>query len=67
MVKPNGMKNAKVPIIETGIASTGINVARQLCRKRKTTRTTKPKASSKVVTTSSIETLTTDTDSKGIL
>ncbi len=29
------MKTANVPIMETGMASTGINVARQLCKKKK--------------------------------
>jgi len=31
IVKPKGMKKMNVPINDTGIASNGINVARQLC------------------------------------
>ena len=54
-----------VPIMDTGIAKIGINVARQFCKKRNTTTTTQPNASSKVITTSSIETLITVTDSNG--
>ena len=39
----------------TGTASTGMTVARQLSRKRKTTRVTRIIASTRVLTTSSIE------------
>jgi hypothetical protein len=37
IVKPSSVKAAKVPTSETGTASIGITVARQFCRKRKTT------------------------------
>ena len=40
MVKPSGMKKIKVPIMETGMASTGIMVDRQSWRKMNTTSTT---------------------------
>ena len=35
MVKPSGINRAKVPMMETGMANTGINVALQLCRNKK--------------------------------
>ena len=38
--KPSSGKSAKAPISETGTVSSGIRVARQLCRKMNTTRTT---------------------------
>ena len=38
--KPSSGKTANVPISETGTAISGISVARQFCRKRKTTRIT---------------------------
>jgi len=53
--------------MDTGIASTGISVDRQFCRKRNTTIVTSSRAISRVVTTSSMDTFTTDTDSKGTL
>ena len=46
--KPSSGKSAKVPISDTGTASSGISVARQLCRKRKTTRITSTIASTSV-------------------
>ena len=46
---------ANVPISDTGTASSGINVARQLCRKIKITNTTSSNASINVCATSSIE------------
>ncbi|MCY1551968.1 hypothetical protein D9M68_883340 [compost metagenome] len=58
-VKPSGIKTRKVPIIDTGIASNGMRVALQFCRKRNTTNTTSNKASTKVCNTSSIEAFTT--------
>ena len=67
IVNPNGMKNPKVPIIETGMARIGIIVARQFCRNKNTTNTTSPSASSNVITTSLIEVSTTETASKGTL
>ena len=45
-------KAAKVPTSDTGTASIGISVARQFCRKRKTTINTSASASKKVWTTS---------------
>ena len=47
---------AKVPTSDTGMASTGISVARQFCRKMNTTSTTSTSASKKVWITSVIET-----------
>src|ERR1700744_1427695 len=67
MVKPSGIKKQKVPNMETGIANTGINVDRQVCRNTNTTIATNPKVINKVTTTSFIETFTTVTDSKGTL
>ena len=43
MEKPKSGKNAKVPMSETGTASSGISVARQPCRKMNTTRITSSK------------------------
>src|SRR6185369_6946151 len=61
-------KNEKnnVPINETGIARTGINVALQFCKNRKTTITTSKSASVKVCTTSLIEAFTTVAVSSGM-
>jgi hypothetical protein len=56
----------KVPMSETGIASTGISVALQFCKNRNTTITTSVSASSNVIITSSIEAFTTETVSSGI-
>ena len=53
--KPSAYMPAKVPTSDTGIASTGISVARQFCRNTKTTSTTSSRASKKVLTTSSME------------
>jgi hypothetical protein len=39
MVKPSRLENMNVPINDTGIANTGIKVALQLCRNKKTTST----------------------------
>ncbi|MNE44230.1 hypothetical protein D3C80_1384480 [compost metagenome] len=58
-VKPSGIKTRKVPMIDTGIASNGMSVALQFCRKRNTTNTTSNRASMKVCNTSSIEAFTT--------
>ncbi len=49
--KPIMSRKAKVPIRATGTAIKGIRVARQLPRKRKTTRITRTNASSRVWTT----------------
>ena len=43
--KPNAAIAAKVPISDTGIASSGIRLARQFCRNSSTTTTTRPIAS----------------------
>ena len=48
-------KAAKVPISDTGTASIGISVARQVCRNSSTTITTSRMASNSVVTTFSID------------
>ena len=47
--------NPKVPIREIGTATTGINVARQLCKDRYTTNTTSTNASNNVLYTSWID------------
>ena len=47
-----------MPISDTGTATTGMNVARQFCRNRYTTRTTRIIASASVMITSSIDTFT---------
>ncbi len=52
--KPRTSITASVAISETGIAIVGMIVARQLCRKTKTTSTTRSSASLKVITTSCI-------------
>ena len=49
MEKPRKGKNAKVPTSETGTAMSGMSVARQFWRKRKTTRITRKVASAMVV------------------
>src|SRR5688572_19227279 len=67
MVNPKGMKKIKVPISETGIANTGIKVARQFCKNKNTTITTNANASSKVITTSRMEASTTVVVSKGTM
>ena len=53
--KPNTCMTAKVPITETGTAISGMIEARQVCRNRMTTSTTRATASSSVCTTASIE------------
>src|SRR5690554_1937871 len=55
IVNPNKFKKKKVPIIATGIAIAGINVDRISCKKIKTTKNTKIKASIKVLTTFEME------------
>ncbi|MCY1533862.1 hypothetical protein D9M68_692110 [compost metagenome] len=59
--KPNTVKNINVPIMDTGMANTGMSVARQLCRKRNTTKVTNMMASIKVMTTELIEAFTIET------
>ena len=46
--KPKASMNAKVPMIDTGTASSGMIDARQVCRNRITTSTTSNTASSSV-------------------
>ena len=53
--KPSIAIPTKVPTIDTGTASTGISVVRQLCRKMNTTSVTSSIASPRVWITSSIE------------
>ena len=47
--KPSSLTNAKAPTSETGIVIAGMSVLRQLCRKRKMTRTTRTMASASVL------------------
>ena len=58
MEKPSAANAPKVPTSEMGTTRTGINVARQLCRKRKTTNTTSTKAMSRVLITSFSDSVT---------
>ena len=67
MVKPSKYKPAKVPINEIGTAIIGISVARQLCKNKNTTNTTKIKASPSVLNTSSMVALTNSLVSYGML
>src|SRR2546426_632685 len=53
--KPSTRMPKKAPMTETGTASTGMSVARQLCRKTNTTSVTSSMASNSVFTTSWIE------------
>ena len=64
--KPSTNMPAKVPMIDTGMAMTGMIIARTLCRNRKTTSTTSVIASTKVMATSSIETSTKRVVSNGM-
>jgi hypothetical protein len=64
---PRAARPRKVPITLTGTARSGISVARQLWRKRKTTSVTSAIASSRVITTSSMEAVTKGVVSKGII
>ena len=52
---PNICMPKNVPMMDTGTASAGMSVARQLCRKMNTTRNTSTIASTSVCTTSSME------------
>jgi len=56
--KPSTCIPKKAPITETGTATTGMRVARQLCRKTNTTNVTRAKASNRVFTTSLIDSVT---------
>ena len=53
--KPNASSTAKVPMIDTGTAISGMSEARQVCRNRMTTSTTSAMASSRVCSTASID------------
>ncbi len=55
---PNSGNSANAPISETGTVSSGISVARQLCRNTNTTSTTSPIASSSVTTISRMPAVT---------
>ncbi len=59
--KPNNFTNANVPINDTGMVNAGISVLRQFCRNRNNTRTTRTMASSRVFSTSVIDSCTTPT------
>ncbi|KWV87543.1 hypothetical protein PFLmoz3_02826 [Pseudomonas fluorescens] len=52
---PNRCITAKVPIKDTGTATNGMIEARQVCRNRITTSTTRISASNRVCTTASME------------
>ena len=56
--KPRAAMTAIVPISDTGIASRGIRLARQFCRKRSTTTITSPTASKRVWMTALIDSRT---------
>jgi hypothetical protein len=56
--KPSACSTAKVPMIDTGTASSGMMEARQVCRNRMTTSTTSSTASSSVTTTALMESRT---------
>ena len=58
MEKPRNGKRTNVPISDTGTASSGIKVARQLCRKRKTTSATSSTVSRRVTRISRIPSVT---------
>ena len=62
--KPNSLRNANVPISETGMVIAGMIVLRQFCRNRNITRMTRPIASASVFSTSMIDSRTTPTLSK---
>ena len=56
--KPNSSRKAKVPMIDTGTAASGMIDARQVCRNTITTSTTRRMASSKVWITASMDCFT---------
>ncbi len=64
--KPSSGNSAKVPMTATGMVSSGISVARQSCRNRKTTRMTSPTATNKVSSTSLMAARTNTLASYGI-
>ena len=55
MAEISGRGVFALPMIDTGTATSGISVARQLCRNRKVTPTTSSSASAKVRSTSAME------------
>ena len=65
MENPSARKAEKAPIRDTGTASIGMSVARQLSRKMKTTSSTSNPASSSVFTTSRTDSETKRVVSKG--
>ena len=54
-VKPNAAMKKKLPISETGMATSGMMAARQVCRNRTTTSTTSTMASPMVSITASTD------------
>ena len=54
-LKPSAAMTAKVPMMATGTAISGIKVARQFCRKTSTTMATSTIASRRVLKTSMID------------
>src|ERR1035437_7794791 len=64
--KPKSLIKAKVPISETGIVTAGIMVARQSSRKRKMTVMTMKTATTRVTSTSRMESPTTVVESKAM-
>ena len=58
MVKPSAVNTANVPSNDTGTASIGMSVARQLCRNTNTTISTSTIASNSVFITSFIDSVT---------
>ena len=56
--KPNKGNNTNTPMSDTGTAHNGMRVARQPCRKMKTTRTTSASASNNVFKISRIPSVT---------
>ena len=65
MVKPAASSTPKVPSSTTGTASVGMMVARTLCKNSSMTRNTSTMASTRVLTTESIDTCTTGAVSYG--
>ena len=65
MEKPSASRMPSVPSSTTGTAMVGIRVARKFCRNRKITRNTSTTASSRVFSTSLIETRTNGVVSNG--
>ena len=55
---PSKYRKAKVPTTDTGTAISGMTEARQVCRNRITTRTTRTTASKRVLSTARIDSRT---------